>query len=260
MKSLDEIKKTKSKEKLVVITAYDALISRLIEPYADMILVGDSLNMSFGGQKDTLNITLEEMIYHARAVRRGAPKSFVIFDMPFGSDIDETTALQSAIKAYKEAGVDAVKLEGGAKKAHIVKALTQNNIAVMGHIGLMPQSVRKDGGYKVRGKGDDDANLLLQDAISIQDAGAFSIVIEGVKSEVARTITENLTVPTIGIGAGVDTDGQVLVWSDMLGFFEDFTPKFVRKYMDGAKMAKGAFESFAKDVKDGTFPNESESY
>ena len=260
MKSLDEIKLAKSKENLVVITSFDALFARLMAPQADMILVGDSLNMSFGGKVDTLDITMDEMIYHAKAVRRGAPSSFVIFDMPFGSDIDEKTAVKNAIRAYKEAGVDAVKLEGGAEKAHIIRALCDNRISVMGHIGLMPQSVRKDGGYKVKGKTKEDEDGLLVDALAIESAGVFAIVIEGVKSEVAKNITKEMSVPTIGIGAGAGTDGQVLVWSDMLGFFEEFTPKFVRKYMDGATLAKSAFDQFSKDVKAGAFPKKSESY
>jgi len=260
MKSLDDIKIAKNSQKLTVITAYDALFARLMEPYADMILVGDSLNMSFGGKNDTLDITMDEMIYHAKAVRRGAPKSFIILDMPFGSEVDEKTAITNAVRAYKEAGVDAVKLEGGIEKAHIVKALTQNKIAVMGHIGLQPQCVRKDGGYKVKGRTHDDANRLFEDAKAIEASGAFAIVIEGVKSEVAQSITKDLLIPTIGIGAGEATDGQVLVWSDMLGFFEEFTPKFVRKYMDGAGLAKKAFEGFSADIKNGLFPSKTESY
>ena len=260
MKSLDEIKSAKNREKLVVLTAYDALFARLMEPYADMILVGDSLNMSFGGNADTINITVDEMIYHAKAVRRGAPKSFIIFDMPFGSDYSEEMAIKNAVRAYKEAGVDAVKLEGGADKAHIIRALVDNKIAVMAHIGLLPQSVRKDGGYKVKGKTKQDEEHLLVDALTIEAAGAFAVVIEGVKSSVAKKITKELLIPTIGIGAGKETDGQVLVWSDMLGFFESFTPKFVRKYGNGAESDKKSFESFAKDIKSGSFPNDAESY
>ena len=260
MKSLDEIKSAKNREKLVVLTAYDALFARLMEPYADMILVGDSLSMSFGGDSDTIGITLDEMIYHAKAVRRGAPNAFIIFDMPFGSDYNEEVALRSAIKAYKEAKVDAVKLEGGADKAHIIRALVDNKIAVVAHIGLLPQSVRKDGGYKIKGKTRESEEALLMDALTIEAAGAFAVVIEGVKSSVAKRLTKELSIPTIGIGAGNTTDGQVLVWSDMLGFFEEFTPKFVRKYGDGARGARTSFESFAKDVKSGSFPSEAESY
>lgn len=260
MKSIDDIKSSKNREKLVVITAYDALFARLLGDYADMILVGDSLNMSFGGKSDTIDITVDEMLYHAKSVRRGAPNSFVIFDLPFGSEFDESNAIANATRAYKEAGADAVKLEGGVEKANIVRALTKNKIAVMGHIGLLPQSVRKDGGYKVRGKSDDEAKRLIEDAMALEDAGAFAVVIEGVKSDVATMITNSISIPTIGIGAGSGTDGQVLVWSDMLGFFEQFTPKFVRKYMDGASLARGAFEKFAKDVRDGSFPTQKESY
>jgi 3-methyl-2-oxobutanoate hydroxymethyltransferase len=260
VKSIHDIKRQKGKDKLVVITAYDALFARLMAESADMILVGDSLSMSFGGQADTLAITMDEMLYHAKSVRRGAPKSFVIFDMPFGSETSAKLAVLNGVRAYKEGLCDAVKLEGGAEKAHIVSALVQNKIAVMGHIGLMPQSVRKDGGYKVQGKDEEAVAKLVADAIALENAGVFAIVVEGVKSEATMAITNAVKVPTIGIGAGIHTDGQVLVFSDMLGLFEDFTPKFVRKYLDGAELAKQAFTSFANDVKSGAFPSQKESY
>jgi len=247
-------------KKFTVITAYDALFARLIAPYADMILVGDSLAMSFGGQSDTLSIGMDEMIYHTKAVGMGAPEAKIIFDMPFGSDTDKDTALNNAVRAYKETRACYVKIEGGAEKAEIIEHLVKNKVAVVGHIGLMPQFARAEGGYKVKGKNEAEIEKLLLDAKAVEAAGASAIVIEGVKSEVAKQITEALSIPTIGIGAGVDCDAQVLVWSDMLGFFEEFTPKFVRKYMDGAALAKSAFEKFANDVKSGDFPNEKESY
>jgi len=260
VKSIDEIKRAKGKEKLVVLTAYDALFARLMADSADMILVGDSLSMSFGGQSDTLGITMDEMIYHCKAVRRGAPDSFIILDMPFGSETNDDLAVANGIRAYKEGLCDAIKLEGGVEKVHIVEALVRNKIAVMGHIGLMPQSVRKEGGYKIQGKDDEAVDRLVRDATALENAGAFAIVVEGVKSEAAKAITKAVKVPTIGIGAGVDTDGQVLVWSDMLGLFEEFTPKFVRKYVDGAALSKDAFAKFADDVRSSAFPSQNESY
>lgn len=255
-----KIMASKSKEKLVVITAYDALIANLIRDYADIILVGDSLSMSFGGENDTLGITLDQMIYHTQAVVRGAKESFVVMDMPFGSVTTTDQALANAVRVYKETGASAVKIEGGAEKAELIRNLVENGIAVMGHIGLMPQFVRNAGGYKVRGKDSADQARLIEDAKALEKAGVFSIVIEGVRSETARLITEAVNVPTIGIGAGVNTDGQVLVWSDMLGVFEGFKPKFVRRYMEGSGLIRSAFESFANDVKSGEFPSSDEEY
>ncbi len=247
-------------KKFTVITAYDALFARLIAPYADMILVGDSLAMSFGGQSDTLSIGMDEMIYHTKAVGMGAPSAKIIFDMPFGSETDKETALKNAVRVYKETKAFAVKIEGGTEKAEIIEHLVKNKVAVVGHIGLMPQVARAEGGYKVKGKDGADTARLVQDAKAIEAAGALAIVVEGVKSSAAKRITESVGIPIIGIGAGADCDAQVLVWSDMLGFFEEFTPKFVRKYMDGAALAKGAFEKFANDVRSGDFPNKKESY
>jgi len=247
-------------KKFVVITAYDALFAKLIAPYADMILVGDSLSMSFGGESDTLAIGMDEMIYHTKAVGRGAFGSKIIFDMPFGSETDKDTALKNAVRVYKETKACAVKLEGGVEKAGIVEHLVQNKISVIGHIGLTPQSVRSEGGYKIKGKTDEDINRLIADAKALQDAGVSAIVLEGVKSEAAKKITDSIKVPTIGIGSGLHCDAQVLVWSDMLGFFEEFTPKFVRKYMNGAALTKDALSQFRADVLNGSFPSEKESY
>ncbi len=258
--TISTIKKSKNNKKLVMITAYDALFARLVENSADMILVGDSLNMSFAGAKDTLSATLDQMIYHTNAVCAGAKDSFVILDMPFGSYNNKDQALENAVKVYRETEAAAVKIEGGEDRAEIVAHLTSNSIAVVGHIGLMPQYVRSEGGYKVRGKTPEDIEQLVNDAKAIEAAGAFCIVVEGVKSEAAKAITEAIDIPTIGIGAGDTTDGQVLVWSDMLGFFEEFTPKFVRKYLDGSTVVREAVEQYSSDVKDGSFPNESESY
>jgi len=258
--NITKIKDSKNNKKLTMITAYDALFAKLFEEVADMILVGDSLNMSFAGQRDTLSATLDQMIYHTKAVCKGAPSSFVILDMPFGSYINKNEALQNSIKVYRETNAAAVKIEGGEDRADIIKHLTKNSIAVMGHIGLMPQYVRSEGGYKVRGKTQEDINQLVNDAIAVEKAGAFAIVLEGVKTQAAIEITKTVNIPVIGIGAGNVTDGQVLVWSDMLGFFEDFKPKFVRHYMKGAELVKNAVNEYRNDVQNSSFPSKEEEY
>lgn len=260
MQTIASLKNSKNKELLTMITAYDALFASLFDKKVDMILVGDSLNMSFGGQKDTLDISVDEMIYHSKAVMKGAKDTFVATDMPFGSYIDEKTALKNAIKIFQESGVHAVKLECGKEKAHIIKALTQNSIAVIGHIGLMPQFVRLEGGYKVRGKDEKDIKKLIDDAKAVEDAGAFCLVVEGVMPNAAKEITKAVSIPTIGIGAGSEVDGQVLVWSDMFGFFDEFKPKFVKRYLEGANLIRNAVENYAKDVKSGKFPTSEFSY
>lgn len=258
--NITKIKNSKNNKKLTVITAYDALFAKLFEEIADMILVGDSLNMSFMGENDTLSATLEQMIYHTNAVCNGAKNAFVIIDMPFGTYINKDEALKNCVEVYRQTNANAVKIEGGEDKADIIKHLTSNAVAVMGHIGLMPQYVRSEGGYKVRGKTKEDEEQLIRDAIAVEKAGAFSIVVEGVKSDVAKKITQAVNIPIIGIGAGVDTDGQVLVWSDMLGFFEEFKPKFVRHYLDGAKLVKEAINQYRSDVQDKSFPSKEEEY
>ncbi len=258
--TITTIKKLKNERNLTMITAYDALFAKLFSNTADMILIGDSLNMSFGGKADTLSISLEQMIYHTQAVSNGAPNTFLITDMPFGTYITKETALNSALKVYQQTSADAIKIEGGSDKAEIVKYLVDNGIAVCGHIGLLPQSVRAEGGYKVKGKDEQSAANLLQDAKDIEQAGAFCIVIEGVKAHVASEIAKNISVPLIGIGAGNGVDGQVLVFSDMLGLFEDFTPKFVKKYLDGAALVKNAVRNYKKEVESGEFPDEIHTY
>ncbi|MDR2100268.1 MAG: 3-methyl-2-oxobutanoate hydroxymethyltransferase [Campylobacteraceae bacterium] len=256
MRTITSVKNAKNSEKLVVITAYDALFARLFDGRTDMILVGDSMNNSFNGQKDTLSADLEMMIYHTKAVLRGAKNTFVITDMPFASYTDEKIALQNASKIYQQTDAHAVKIEGGKERAHIIKTLVDNSIAVVGHIGLMPQFARSEGGFKIKGKVSGDTQRLIDDARAIEDAGAFCIVVEGVKEEAGKAVTEAVKIPTIGIGAGRYTDGQVLVWSDMLGFFEEFKPKFVKRYLEGAVLVKKAVEQYANDVKSGKFPDD----
>jgi len=258
--TITSIQKSKGVSPLVMITAYDALFAKLLEPSADMILVGDSLNMSFAGKSDTLSSTMEQMLYHTNAVCNGAKNSFIICDMPFGTYADEKIALENAIRVFRETNADSVKIEGGEDKANIVKHLVDNGIAVCGHIGLLPQSVRSEGGYKIKGKNSKEQLQLIEDAQAIEDAGAFAIVIEGVKAEVAREVAMCVKVPVIGIGAGKDVDGQVLVFSDMLGLFEEFTPKFVKKYLDGASLVKDAVQNYADEVKSKKFPTEEYTY
>jgi len=258
--TIGSIQKTKNNRKLTMITAYDALFARLFDEQVDFILVGDSLNMSFAGNQDTLSATLDQMIYHTNAVCNGAKNTFVICDMPFGTYTNEADALKNCTRVFQETNASAVKIEGGSSKAHIIKALTSNSIAVVGHIGLMPQNFRSEGGYKVKGKDEDNIKTLIQDAIDVQNAGAFCLVVEGVKEEAAKAITQAVDIPVIGIGAGIEVDGQVLVWSDMLGLFEEFTPKFVRKYLDGASLVKQAVQQYKNDVENLKFPNDSEKY
>jgi len=258
--TISTIKKAKGVRPLVMITAYDALFASLFESRCDIILVGDSLNMSFAGKSDTLSATLEQMIYHTNAVCNGAKNSFVICDMPFGTYSDKDKALSNAIKVFQETPADCVKIEGGEDKADIVKHLCSNGIAVCGHIGLLPQSFRSEGGYKIKGKNEKEILQLIEDARAIEDAGAFCMVIEGVKAEAAAEIAKCVDIPLIGIGAGSGVDGQVLVFSDMLGLFEEFTPKFVKKYLDGATLVKDAIEHYSDEVKNREFPQEIHTY
>jgi len=258
--TINAIKKAKNQRLLTMITAYDALFATLLQDSADILLVGDSLNMSFNGKPDTLSTTLEQMIYHTNAVCNGAKNTFVICDMPFGTYNNERQALKNAIRVYQESPADAVKIEGGKDKAPLIQTLTDNGIAVCGHIGLLPQSVRGEGGYIVRGKTPQDIESLIEDAEAIEKAGAFAIVIEGVKSEAAQVVSKAVDIPIIGIGAGTEVDGQVLVFSDMLGLFEAFTPKFVKKYMDGASLVKDALATYADEVQKREFPTEEYTY
>ncbi|MRI83403.1 MAG: 3-methyl-2-oxobutanoate hydroxymethyltransferase [Nitratiruptor sp.] len=254
--TIGDILKAKGQRKLVMLTAYDALFAKLFAPHVDMILVGDSLNMVFAGRQDTLSATMDQMLYHTQAVCAGAPNSFIIFDMPYGSYTSQELALANAVRAYKESCADAVKLEGGLERAPTIAHLVQNGVAVMGHIGLMPQHVRAEGGYKVKR----DLTKLLEDAQALEEAGVFAIVLEGIEAKLAAQITKSLSIPTIGIGAGPEVDGQVLVWSDLLGFFTDFKPKFVRRYLEGATLVHEALERFVQDIQQKNFPGPEESY
>ena len=258
--TISKLHSYKNNKKISMITAYDALFAKMFDEIVDTILVGDSLNMSFFGESDTLTATIEQMIYHTKAVCNGAKNAYIIADMPFGSYHTPKIALKNAIKIFKETKADAVKLEGGSEKAETIKLLTQNGIAVVAHIGLMPQFSRSEGGYKVKGKDLESREKLLKDAKDLEEAGAVMMVIEGVKEDVAKEITEMLSIPVIGIGAGRYTDGQVLVWSDMLGFFDEFKPKFVKRYLNGAEIVRESVKQYVKEVENNEFPTTKEIY
>lgn len=249
-------------EPIVVLTAYEYQTARLLDAVGvDALLVGDSANMVFYGQPNTLSITLEQMLYHTRAVSRAAERALVIGDMPFLSyQVSVSEAVANAGRFLKEAGAAAVKLEGGAEIAPTVKHLVEVGIPVMGHIGLAPQAVHKMGGYPVQGKDPKSASRLVESALALEEAGAFSLVVEAVQSETAQKITQAVKIPTIGIGAGPFCDGQVLVTSDLLGIFSDFKPKFVRRYANLSEEIRKATKAFVDDVKHRRFPTEEESY
>ncbi|HLA79994.1 MAG TPA: 3-methyl-2-oxobutanoate hydroxymethyltransferase [Vicinamibacteria bacterium] len=246
---------------LVVATAYDFPTARIAdEAGVDAILVGDSLAMVVLGHPDTLSVTMDEMLHHARAVSRGARTPVLIGDMPFLSyQVDDTEAVRNAGRFLKEGGMDAVKLEGGAAFAGTVRTLVRAGIPVQGHIGLRPQSHHLLGGYKVQGRSAGTARTLIDDALALEDAGCFSLVIEGVPDRVAALITERLQVPTIGIGAGPGTSGQVLVTHDLAGFGEA-PPRFVKRYADLAAQLRQALSAYAADVRARTFPGPEHSY
>jgi 3-methyl-2-oxobutanoate hydroxymethyltransferase len=249
-------------DKIVVLTAYDYLMARILEScQIDMILVGDSAGMVFSGYSNTLPVTVDDMIYHAKAVGRGAPETPIVVDMPFLSfQVSPEEAIRNCGKVLKETRAMAVKIEGGEEIAPTVKALIDASIPVMGHVGLTPQSIHKFGGYRLRGRNIDQQKKLIADAGILQDAGCFSIVLEMVPAELAFKITNNLQIPTIGIGAGPSCDGQVLVLPDMLGLNEGFEPKFLKKYASLGSEIRRAVGLYKGEVKSGAYPSEKESY
>lgn len=249
-------------KKISMLTAYDSSMSRLLEGCeVDILLVGDSLGMVMLGYETTVPVTMDEMIHHAKAVRRGAPESFIVGDMPFGAyQTGERDAIKNGLRFLKEADCDAVKLEGGLKMCPIVAALVGAGIPVMAHIGLTPQTASQLGGYKVQGKGIEDARRLLDEAKGLEDAGAFAIILECVPDKLAEVITESISMPTIGIGAGVHCDGQVLVTHDLLGMFEKFTPKFVKKFANLAPLIKDAVHAYKSEVQENQYPAEEHSF
>jgi 3-methyl-2-oxobutanoate hydroxymethyltransferase len=248
--------------KIVCLTAYDYPTARLLdEASVDVILVGDSLAMVALGHDSTLPVTLDEMLHHSRAVRRGTKRALLVADMPFGSYHAETAeSLRNAVRFVKEAGVEAVKVEGGERRLELIARLTEAEIPVMGHVGLTPQSVNALGGYRVQGKTADSAEQLLRDARAVEAAGAFAVVLEAVPRELAAQITRELRIPTIGIGAGPDCDGQILVVHDMLGLTFEQTPKFARQYANVGEVISKAVREYCADVRNGSFPSDAESY
>ena len=257
------IKKMKQDgEKVTMLTAYDYSTAALLDQVGiDILLVGDSLGMVVLGYETTLPVTMEEMLHHTRAVSRATKRAMVVGDMPFMSyQVSTEQALKNAGRFLKEADAHAVKLEGGIEIADTVKKLVDSGIPVMGHLGLTPQSIHQLGGYGVQGKEDKAARKMINDAIALEQAGVFSLVLECVPTALAKDITEKVSVPTIGIGAGVYCDGQVLVTHDLLGIFEKFVPKFVKKYVELNKPIKKAVSEFIEEVKKGKFPGPEHSF
>ena len=249
-------------EKIAMLTAYDYSMAKILdESNIDIILVGDSASNVMAGYKTTLPITLNEMIYHASSVCRAVKRSFVVVDLPFGTyQGNSKEALNSAIRIMKESGANAVKMEGGREILESVERIISAGIPVMGHLGLMPQSINKFGTYIVRAKEDEEAQRLREDALLLQEKGCFSIVLEKIPAALATEVTQSLRIPTIGIGAGAGTDGQVLVLHDMLGISNDFSPRFLRRYNNLYDGIKNSVQAYINDVKDINFPNENEQY
>ena len=249
-------------KKLSMLTAYDYSMAKIIdESNVNAILIGDSLGMVIKGEEDTLSVTMDEVIYHTKAVKKGAKNALIVSDMPFLSyHVSVEQAVLNAGRLVKEGGANAVKLEGGANVLSQVKAIVDAQIPVMGHLGLTPQSVNAFGGFKVQGKNELGAKKLIEDAVLLEKAGAFSIVLEGIPEKVAELITNSVSIPTIGIGAGKYCDGQILVYQDMLGMFNDFIPKFVKQYANIGTVMREAISSYVSEVQEGTFPEDKHTF
>lgn len=262
-KTILDIQKMKHDgEKITMLTCYDYPTARIMDACGiDIMLIGDSVGVVFSGYENTLPVTMEDMLYHTRAVVRSNPKALVVTDMPFMSyQIGIADARSNAGRLIKDGGASAVKLEGGVNIASTIKALVDIDIPVIGHIGLTPQSIHRMGGYKVQGKKQEQAERLIEDACAVEDAGAFAVVLEGIPKSLARSITERLSIPTIGIGAGSCCDGQVLVIHDILGLCEKYSPKFVKKYTDARSTIALAVSAYIDDVKSGAFPLDEHSF
>ena len=258
--TLQEMKR--SGEKITMLTAYDYSLARLVDGAGvDVILVGDSASNVMAGQVTTVPITLDHMIYHAQCVERAVDRALIVVDLPFGTyQGNSKQALDSSIRIMKEAAAHAVKLEGGAEIVESIKRILTAGIPVMGHLGLTPQSIYKFGTYTVRAKEDEEAKKLIEDAKLLEEAGCFAIVLEKIPKDLAKKVSESVNIPTIGIGAGPDTDGQVLVLHDLLGITMDFSPRFLRRYLNLAEDINNAIGQYCEDVRSGDFPNEDESY
>jgi 3-methyl-2-oxobutanoate hydroxymethyltransferase len=252
----------KTGERITVLTAYDAAMARgLAAADVDMLLVGDSLGMVVLGYDSTVPVTMDEMIHHASAVRRGAPDAFVVGDMPFGSyQLSSRDAIYNGSRFLKEAGCDAVKLEGGLEVCDTVTALVRAGVSVISHIGLTPQTATQLGGYKVQGRDIESAKKMVAEARALEAAGAFAVVLECIPSELGRIISQEIAIPTIGIGAGVHCDGQVLVTHDLLGMYENSVPSFVKSYCHLAPTIKDAIASYTAEVRSGSFPDAEHSF
>ncbi|HEX9024424.1 MAG TPA: 3-methyl-2-oxobutanoate hydroxymethyltransferase [Geobacteraceae bacterium] len=262
-KTILDIQKMKAEgEKISVLTCYDYPTARIMDCCGiDVMLVGDSLGVVVAGCENTLPVTVDEMVYHTRAVTRSEPKALVVADMPFLSyQVDVSEARRNAGRLVKEGGAAAVKLEGGENVAATIRAIVDMDIPVMAHIGLTPQSIHRMGGYRVQGKSEDQAQRLLADAAAIEEAGAFAVVLEGIPQKLASRITAELAIPTIGIGAGAHCDGQVLVIHDILGLCEKYSPKFVKRYADLKPLIADAVSRYIAEVKGGEFPTDAHSF
>ena len=260
IKILNQMKN--NSEKISMLTAYDFSFAKIIdEAGIDIILVGDSASNVMAGHETTLPITLDQMIYHASSVVRAVNRALVIVDLPFGTyQADSKEALKSAIKIMKESGAHAVKLEGGYQAKESIERIIQAGIPVMGHLGLTPQSIYKFGTYEVRAKDKQEADTLLNDALMLEEIGCFSVLLEKIPNTLSKEVSSKLTVPIIGIGAGSHVDGQVLVLQDMLGMNKDFSPRFLRRYLDLDSLVSNAVKKYSTDIKSGDFPNEKEQY
>lgn len=260
VKSFQEAKN--NNRKITMLTAYDYSMAKMVdEAGVDAILIGDSLGMVFQGNDSTLPVTVDEIIYHTKAVVRGSKRALIISDMPFMSyHVSKEDAVRNAGRLVKEGGAHAVKLEGGTKYAEIIKAIVDAQIPVMGHIGLTPQSVNAFGGFKVQGKDEAAARQIIEDAKALENAGAFAITLEGIPAKLAKLVTDAVKVPTIGIGAGKDCDGQVLVINDILGMFSDFVPKFVKQYAKLNIDINTALKAYISEVASGAFPTDSHTF
>lgn len=249
-------------KKITMLTAYDASLAKMLDKVGvDILLVGDSLGNVLLGYESTVPVTMEEMLHHARAVSKGAKNALVVGDMPFGSyQAGITTAVENGIRFMKEAGCDAVKLEGGEEMCDVVRALTRAGVPVMGHVGLTPQTAGQLGGFKVQGRDLDSARKMVWDAKALADAGVFSIVLECVPGNLAEVVTGSIKVPTIGIGAGPGCDGQVLVTHDLLGMFDKSIPSFVKKYVDLAPQINQAISAYCEEVREGVFPDKEHTF
>lgn len=249
-------------KKLTMLTAYDYSMAKLMdESGINGLLIGDSLGMVIKGEEDTLSVTVDEIIYHTKAVKKGVKNALIVSDMPFLSyHISVEDAVFNAGRLIKEGGANAVKLEGGSSVVAQVRAIVNAQIPVMGHLGLTPQSVNAFGGFKVQGKSEEAVKQLIEDAVVLEKAGAFSIVLEGIPAKVAELVTKAVSIPTIGIGAGKECDGQILVYQDMLGMFGDFVPKFVKQYASIGTSMKDAFVSYIEEVENGKFPEDKHSF